>query len=239
MIDNTHLYPTRSLYEPLLNIIFPFAENLFVIDNHAFVLYYYAMENIKYTKKESPDLQYCLVQTKYPELERMIHAILDDRFVFSNDGIAPVLLIVDGTSDGSDDGNSIVLFSSDKMRSETLLRPFSADDLISAAERVAWQTASSGFSADESRCLALLGDRSVKLTATEFRLYSAILEHGDGYISAKALSEAVWDKYDRNLCTVYISYLRHKLDSAFGDGTLITAHGKGYRLREAKNNIGY
>lgn len=113
-------------------------------------------------------------------------------------------------------------------------RPVTPDELKQAVGFFACGQGNLPYSADPATRSAVLGDISVSLTETEFRLYSAILENGDGFTTAKDLSLAVWGRYDRNLCSVYISYLRRKLDTAFGDGTLITARGKGYRLRSPK-----
>jgi two-component system OmpR family response regulator len=53
-------------------------------------------------------------------------------------------------------------------------------------------------------------------------------------ISRYELLEHAWDMdYDNrsNVITVYIRYLREKIDRPFGRHALQTVHGSGYRLR--------
>ncbi len=173
--------------------------------------------------RDTTHLPRCLIKTKYPELDEFIRAVLDGIVDFSD--VQDPSVIIEDHTDG------ISLASSD----HTMLfveRPFSPDVLVDTVKKLCIHCSERKFSADAENRLAILGDDSVTLTDTEFRLYSAILENGGEFISADELSMAVWGRHDRNLCTVYISYLRRKLNSAFGDGTLITASKKGYRLRE-------
>ena len=170
----------------------------------------------------------CAIRTKYPEVERLIAAILGSRFAEVHEG-EPDLTIKD--SEGG-----ITLYPRGSLDGHFLERPFSAEIFESAVNALLPAEPDAGFSADNEHHLAILGERSVHLTPTEFRLFSAILENGNVFISTKELSEKVWGKHDRNLCTVYISYLRRKLDDTFGVGTLITASGKGYKLRDPHQN---
>ena len=195
-----------------------------MIDNPAFILYYYNMENLIDRKKSDTALPLCRIRTKYPELDGLVRVFLEDDFCFSADA-SPDIIIEDGPA-------SITLFDASKTRSETVARPFSREQLRNAAGRLVSGTAKAGFAADEKKLSALLGERSVRLPETEFRLYCELIKRSGSFVPAGELSKAVWGKEDVNLCTVYISYLRQKLDSVFGDGTLLTARGKGYRLRD-------
>ncbi|MBE6709214.1 MAG: winged helix-turn-helix transcriptional regulator [Ruminococcaceae bacterium] len=172
---------------------------------------------------DTAHLPKCQIRTKYSELELFIRAILDGVVEFSE--LPEPNMIIE------DSGESILLSNLYGM-SISVERPFSPEVLTDAVKRLLSSDTSVQFSADAENRLAILGDSFVSLTETEFRLYSAILKNSGDFISAKELSMSVWGRYDRNLCTVYISYLRRKLDSAFGDGTLITASKKGYRLRD-------
>ncbi len=163
------------------------------------------------------------VKTKYPELEAMITSFLHGSFAPVSDGDSDIII--------EDTDGGIALSSKAIPDGIILERPFTEDAIKDAAILVLGDKGSVSFSADEENRLVILGEASVRLTPTEFRLFSAILKNGGGFISAEQLSEEVWGRCDRNLCTVYISYLRRKLDGVFGDGTLITASGKGYRLR--------
>jgi len=180
------------------------------------------MKNLTSIRGVQTQLPVCLIVTEFPELEGLIRAALSPCFRFSETD-APSLTV-------TDHGSHITLSLPDKNTYEALERPFSADVLLDCAVRLTEHTSLRHFSEDPAHLSAVFSDRSVRLTETEFKLYSAIPKNGD-FITAKALSEAVWDRFDRNLCTVYVSYLRQKLDSAFGYGTLITVRGKGYALR--------
>lgn len=160
----------------------------------------------------------------------MILSILQDRFHFISDGPSDILIFI------TDDTVILSLYGSDYKK--TVPRPITSSALHIAADSLAKSVFHHPFTADPSTNSAVLGSLSVKLTSTEFRMYSAILENKNEYISADELSEKVWKRKDRNLCTVYISYLRHKLNGAFGDGTLITISGKGYRLCNTVNDLG-
>ena len=164
----------------------------------------------------------CRLEPMPTELSILIAAAVSHAFTVTED--------VDCNTVISADSDGVTLTSSDG--AITLPRPVSITALAEAAERAASSASAYSYSADKESRSAILGDTAVTLTDTEFRLYSAILENRGRFTSKEELSMAVWGKNDPNLCTVYISYLRRKLDSAFGDGTLITARGKGYRLRD-------
>ena len=158
------------------------------------------------------------------ELRKMAESLLHDDFSVVDNGDFDLSL--------TEKGDTFVICRTDGTLCNTVSRPTTSGTLKQAIFDAIENTEEIRFTADTVTLSAVLGDKSVRLTETEFRLYSAILEQNGGYVSLKKLSTAVWGKYNRNLCTVYVSYLRRKLDSVFGDGTLITARGKGYRLRD-------
>lgn len=164
----------------------------------------------------------CRTDTGYPEFDGFVKAVLSSHFRFSDSG-SPSLFI-------SEENGSLLLRAGDECT--VLPRPFSAESLLDAAMTLILPR--DKFSVDAETSSAVLGGRSVRLTPTELRLFSAILENGNRFSSAEELSNAVWGRIDRNLCAVYISYLRKKLDAAFGEGTLFTVRSKGYRLRVIK-----
>lgn len=174
--------------------------------------------------KTNDALPTCRVATGYPELDCFVKAVLAPHFRFS-DIESPSLSI-------SDRNGSLLLRSTDRAESIALPRPFSAQSLLDTA--TALIRPRDKLSVDTATSSAVLGDKSVRLTATELRLFSAILENGDRFSTSEELSNTVWGRSNRNLCTVYISYLRKKLDATFGDGTLVTVRSKGYRLRTIK-----
>ncbi|HVF13394.1 MAG TPA: response regulator transcription factor [Acidimicrobiales bacterium] len=77
---------------------------------------------------------------------------------------------------------------------------------------------------------AIIGDRTVELTAREFSLVETLMRHPGQVLSRQQLLDHVWG-YDfdvgSNVVDVYIRYLRQKL----GDDVIETARGMGYRLR--------
>lgn len=178
-------------------------------------------------KRKTDTLPACLIRAHSEELGTMIAAILreDVRTVAE----PPFDILI------TEETDCIILSLPDGSDPVRMERPFTPHELKQAVgSRTRGQNALL-YSADPDTRSAVLGEASVTLTETEFRLYSAILENGDRFTTAEELSLAVWGKPDRNLCTVYISYLRRKLDAVFGDGTLVTARGKGYRLRSTKH----
>lgn len=163
----------------------------------------------------------------------MTEAVLSDLFTFSYDS---------GNSAGDDysfcaeaDKTGVTLSTADGARSVFTELPFTADSLRAAACELLSQSKDTRFICDKKTGTVIFGDSSVKLTPTELRLFSAFLENGAKPVTAEELSLSVWGTCNKNLCTVYLSYLRRKLDFAFGDGCLICIRGKGYRLRDADN----
>ena len=77
---------------------------------------------------------------------------------------------------------------------------------------------------------AIVGDRSVELTAREFSLVETLMRHPGQVLSRQQLLDHVWG-YDfdpgSNVVDVYVRYLRQKL----GSDVIETARGMGYRLR--------
>ncbi len=78
---------------------------------------------------------------------------------------------------------------------------------------------------------ALVGDRTVELTAREFTLLETLMRHPGQVLSRQQLLDRVWG-YDfdpgSNVVDVYVRYLRNKLGAErFG-----TVRGVGYRLVE-------
>jgi two-component system response regulator MprA len=80
------------------------------------------------------------------------------------------------------------------------------------------------------------GDRSLKLTRTEFTLLETFLRNPRIVLTRTALFESVWG-YDfgssSNGLDVYIGYLRRKLEDGDSSRLLHTVRGVGYVLRDA------
>lgn len=73
----------------------------------------------------------------------------------------------------------------------------------------------------------------IQLTGQEYRLLEYLLQHQGLVLSRAQLAERVWDDPEISPGTVdvYISYLRTKIDKAFGINLIQTVRGAGYQLR--------
>jgi two-component system, OmpR family, response regulator len=79
------------------------------------------------------------------------------------------------------------------------------------------------------------GSDPIKLSAKEHALLELFMRKPGEVISRYELLEHGWDMgYDNrsNVITVYIRYLREKIDRPFGRQSIETIHGAGYRLRK-------
>jgi two-component system OmpR family response regulator len=74
---------------------------------------------------------------------------------------------------------------------------------------------------------------SVALTPKEYALLECFMRHPDEVLTRSQLMEHVWDfafDGDPHIVTVYVAYLRDKIDEPFGRTSLQTVRGIGYRL---------
>ena len=79
------------------------------------------------------------------------------------------------------------------------------------------------------------GDTEIGLSTKEYALLELFMRRPGEVLSRLELLEHGWDiGYDNrsNVITVYIRYLREKIDRPFGRRALETVHGAGYRLRK-------
>lgn len=77
--------------------------------------------------------------------------------------------------------------------------------------------------------------RSIDLTSKEFALLEYFMRNPGAVLSRTQLIEHVWDyayEGDSNVVDVYVRYLREKVDRPFGEKSIETARGAGYRLRD-------
>ncbi|MDN5716700.1 MAG: response regulator transcription factor [Janibacter sp.] len=87
------------------------------------------------------------------------------------------------------------------------------------------------LSLDIRRRTAHVADREVELTAREFALLEAFVEHADQVLSREQLLGMVWDMdFDpgSNVVDVFVRSLRAKI----GGDRILTVRGVGYRLRQ-------
>ncbi|MDQ4085865.1 MAG: response regulator transcription factor [Actinomycetota bacterium] len=87
---------------------------------------------------------------------------------------------------------------------------------------------------DPARHTVTRGETPVPLSAKEFALLHELMRHPGHVLTRGHLMEHLWDfSYDgdSNVIDVYIGYLRDKIDRPFGERTIETVRGVGYRLR--------
>ena len=79
------------------------------------------------------------------------------------------------------------------------------------------------------------GETELRLSSKEYALLELFMRRPGHVLSRFELLEHGWDiGYDNrsNVITVYIRYLREKIDRPFGRHSIETVHGAGYRLRK-------
>jgi len=79
------------------------------------------------------------------------------------------------------------------------------------------------------------GEAEIRLSSKEYALLELFMRRPGQVLSRFELLEHGWDiGYENrsNVITVYIRYLREKIDRPFGRHSLETVHGAGYRLRK-------
>jgi two-component system OmpR family response regulator len=155
------------------------------------------------------------------------------------------------------DGESVpVLFltardtTDDKVRGLTIggddyvTKPFSLAELLARVHAVLRRTVGHGSSRltfadlemDDDTREVTRGDRSIELTATEYRLLRYLLSNARKVLTRAQLLDHVWDYDfggDSGVLETYISYLRKKVD-VDAPPLIHTVRGVGYTLRLPK-----
>jgi two-component system OmpR family response regulator len=143
----------------------------------------------------------------------------------------------------------------DKVRGLTIggddyvTKPFSLAELVARVHAVLRRTRANGHGSsrlsfadlemDDDTREVTRGDRSIELTATEYRLLRYLLANARKVLTRAQLLDHVWDYDfggDSGVLETYISYLRKKIDAVdAGAPPLIhTVRGVGYTLRLPK-----
>jgi two-component system OmpR family response regulator len=143
----------------------------------------------------------------------------------------------------------------DKVRGLTIggddyvTKPFSLAELVARVHAVLRRTHANGhgnarlsfadLEMDDDTREVTRGDRSIELTATEYRLLRYLLANARKVLTRAQLLDHVWDYDfggDSGVLETYISYLRKKID--VGAPPLIhTVRGVGYTLRLPKETM--
>lgn len=77
-------------------------------------------------------------------------------------------------------------------------------------------------------------EKSISLTATEYRLLEYFVKHKNMVLSRIQILESVWDidfNMGTNVVDVYVNYLRKKVDSGHEQKLIQTVFGRGYMLK--------
>jgi two-component system, OmpR family, response regulator len=80
------------------------------------------------------------------------------------------------------------------------------------------------------------GEAELQLSTKEFRMLEVFMRRPGDVLSRLHLLEHCWDYgYENrsNVVDVYVRYLREKIDRPFGQRSIETVRGAGYRLRKA------
>lgn len=88
---------------------------------------------------------------------------------------------------------------------------------------------------NDERKTVMLGDKSLSLTSTEYRLLLLFVRNAKRVLSRADILKEVWDvdfNMGTNVVDVYVNYLRKKLDAAGGARLIHTVTGMGYVLKE-------
>ncbi len=96
------------------------------------------------------------------------------------------------------------------------------------------QTKNDGLAFDRSSKQFAFGEVPISLSPKEYALLSLLYKNRGQVVLRKHVLDAIWGKdYDdkNNADNVYVSYLRKKLDDAFGVKMIYTIRGKGYMLK--------
>mgnify|MGYP001073203265 CR=1 FL=1 len=138
----------------------------------------------------------------------------------------PVILICDGEDSHIPDD----MTESGKIY--TLTRPVDLKMLAWTADRILLSHCPNDvYVIDRDRNTVAYGEKSVVLTERELDLFTVLNNNRGNCVLRSDLSGSIWNGSDTNVSDVYVCYLRKKLESVFGPGTLITVRGKGYILK--------
>jgi DNA-binding response OmpR family regulator len=123
-----------------------------------------------------------------------------------------------------------------------LPKPFAFNELLARVRALtrrealpaATRLAAGDIELDEARHVALVGERSVDLSAREFALLGYLIRHAGQVLTRQQILDGVWgaepDVYS-NVVDLYVHYLRRKLGELGRAERLRTVRGVGYSLR--------
>lgn len=124
-----------------------------------------------------------------------------------------------------------------------LLKPFVFEELLARIHALLRRRLHPGgglykvmdLEVDPYKRTVIRGGKPIALTATEFALLVLLLVHKNRVLSKSFISTSIWGiNFERrtNLLSVYINYLRTKIDKGFETPLILTVVHKGYMLKE-------
>jgi DNA-binding response OmpR family regulator len=124
-----------------------------------------------------------------------------------------------------------------------LIKPFSFSELLArlrAATRrgaipCVMQLQVADLRLDPATRRVCRGERTIHLTATEFRLLEFLMRRAGRVVTRHSLVEAIWwdfEDVEDNTLDAFISLLRNKVDKGQRRKLIRTVRGIGYSLRE-------
>jgi two-component system, OmpR family, KDP operon response regulator KdpE len=190
------------------------------------------IKGIKIIESESPDLvilNSSLPDTDHLELIKQIRNFSD-----------VALLILSEVETDVDRARDL-----EEGADEYVSMPFNPLELLSKVKAILRRTLGLGFSRDHKVSIndktlidfdsheVFVSGKRVKLTPTEYRLFSEMVRNEGRILTYRNILEKVWgDNYlnDRTFIKKYIYRLRSKLESDAGKEMLVSERGIGYRL---------
>jgi len=211
-------------------------------ENYEVICAYDGKQGFEYIHQYEPDLM--ILDLKMPGMDGLEML----RYIRSNERIKdiPVIIVT-----GYDTEQSYI--ESLNQEADYLRKPFGPEVLTTLVrkrlQRGSGQSRPSGadwlryadVEVNTKSRLAFRGNHKLVLTPREFDLLVCFLRHPDQVLSRNALVEQAWGhnfEGDTTVVTVYVGYLRDKLEIEKKSRLLQTERGVGYVLREPKTESG-